>query len=174
MTEPQRQDSFQLLYASFLLPSIMPPLTRQPTHTSVQSWWSDSNPLLVANPIHTGAKPLMKRMYHRDILNFIKRQQGIPLSPETINIYASYLEWRYVSDASKIAICTELRARAEVEDEAQAIIASGWLSNLVLHSSNTGELSHACRMLGILAQHESTIGAVLEVEPCMQLITLLR
>jgi hypothetical protein len=70
----------------------MPPLTRQETRTSIYSWWSDSNPLLKGPTInlHAAAKPLMKRMYHRQALEFIKKNRGHPLSATTLEIYASY------------------------------------------------------------------------------------
>ncbi|KAJ7161855.1 armadillo-type protein [Mycena crocata] len=144
---------------------IMPPLTRQATHESLLSWWSDSNAPGATFSLHAAAKPLMKWMYHRDVLKFIKRQQGIPLSVETMGICSSYLEWKYVSDTSKIAIYVDLLERAEVEAEGQVIVTSGWLSGMVLRLEDVAGLSHACSILAILAQHESTIAAVLEVEP---------
>ncbi|KAJ7161918.1 armadillo-type protein [Mycena crocata] len=154
---------------------IMTPLARQVTHESLLSWWSDSNPPGATFSLHAAAKPLMKWMYHRDVLKFIKHQQRVPLSVETMEIYSSYLEWKYVSDASKIAILAELRDRANVEAEAQAIAASSWLLDMMLQpSARTAQLSHACRILGVLAERESTVGCILKVEPCLHLTALLR
>jgi hypothetical protein len=70
----------------------MPPMTRQDTRTSVFSWWSDSNPLLKGPTInlHAMAKPLMKRMYHRQALEFIRKNEGRPLSMATLETYSSY------------------------------------------------------------------------------------
>jgi hypothetical protein len=70
----------------------MPPLARTDTRASVHSWWSDSNPLLKGPTInlHAVAKPLMKRMYHRQAKEFIGKNRGNPLSTETVEIYSSY------------------------------------------------------------------------------------
>ncbi|KAJ7494174.1 hypothetical protein FB451DRAFT_1551334 [Mycena latifolia] len=69
----------------------MPPLTRQQTFQSILSWWSDSNAPGATINLHAAAKPLMKLMYHRQALGFVKRNNAIPLSPETVEIYSSYL-----------------------------------------------------------------------------------
>jgi hypothetical protein len=37
------------------------------------------------------AKPLMRWMYHRQALEFIRKNKGSPLSTEIVQIYASYL-----------------------------------------------------------------------------------
>ncbi|KAJ7928855.1 G-protein alpha subunit-domain-containing protein [Mycena leptocephala] len=104
----------------------MPPLTRQQTHTSIHSWWSDSNPGLQGPTIniHTIAKPLSKRMYHRQALEFIKKSRGVPLSSETLSIFSSYLPLNYVLSSTKAAVLAELVGRAEVEGDARAIVSS--------------------------------------------------
>jgi hypothetical protein len=73
----------------------MPPLTRQETRTSVFSWWSDRNPLLKGPTInlHAVAKPLMKFMYHRQALDFIRKNEDSPISATTLEIYASYFPY---------------------------------------------------------------------------------
>jgi hypothetical protein len=58
----------------FLFPP-MPSLTRQDTRTSILSWWSDSNSLLRYVNIRAAAKPLMKLMYHRQALEFIRKNR---------------------------------------------------------------------------------------------------
>jgi hypothetical protein len=70
----------------------MPPLTRQETRTSIFSWWSNSNPLLKGPTInlHAAAKPLMKFMFHRQALEFIRQNKGSPLLETTLEIYALY------------------------------------------------------------------------------------
>jgi hypothetical protein len=77
--------------------SLMPPLTRQDTRTSVFSWRSDSNPLLKGPTInlHAVAKPLMKFMYHRQALalEFIGKNQDSPLSMTKLEIYSSYFPY---------------------------------------------------------------------------------
>ncbi|KAJ7232582.1 hypothetical protein C8J57DRAFT_1578934 [Mycena rebaudengoi] len=52
----------------------MPPLARQRTLESLRSWWSDRNPNLRGPTIniHAAVKPLMKFMYDRQALEFIK------------------------------------------------------------------------------------------------------
>ncbi|KAJ7133965.1 armadillo-type protein [Mycena crocata] len=86
----------------------MPPLTRQGTLDSVFSWWSDSNTPGATINLHAAAKPLMKFMYHRQVLDFIKKQTGLPLSVDVIQIYSSYLQSKYVSAATKAMIRQEL------------------------------------------------------------------
>jgi hypothetical protein len=73
----------------------MPPLTRQDTHTSIFSWWSDSNPLLKGPTInlHAAAKPLMKFMYYRQALDSIRKNENSPLSTEILEISMSYLPY---------------------------------------------------------------------------------
>ncbi|KAJ7494023.1 hypothetical protein FB451DRAFT_1551268, partial [Mycena latifolia] len=69
----------------------MPFLTRQRTLESVLSWWSDSNPPGPTINLHAAAKPLMKLMYDRQALAFVKRNRGVTLSRETVEIYWSYV-----------------------------------------------------------------------------------
>ncbi|KAJ7483764.1 hypothetical protein B0H11DRAFT_1199447 [Mycena galericulata] len=73
-------------------PSLMPPLTRPQSRTSIFSWWSDSNPGLRGPTInlHAVAKPLLKLMYHRQALGFIEKNRGVPLSSELITSYLPY------------------------------------------------------------------------------------
>ncbi|KAJ7461935.1 hypothetical protein FB451DRAFT_475899 [Mycena latifolia] len=92
----------------------MHPCTRQPSLGSVLSWWSDSNPPGPTISLHAAAKPLMRAMYHRQALAFIKKNSGIPLSKETLEIYSSYLailRFKYVSPETKAAILRDLPAR---------------------------------------------------------------
>ncbi|KAJ7161900.1 hypothetical protein C8R43DRAFT_991720 [Mycena crocata] len=152
----------------------MPPLARSPTGGTIHSYWSDSNPFLLCNPIHAGAKPLMKLMYHRKIVNSIKRQRGIPLSRETMDIYASYLGWGYVSDLTKTKILRDLHKRAQDEAEAQAIMGSPFAFDIVLYSPNTSTLTWTCSTLARLACHDSTLGTVVDAGHCQRLVALLR
>ncbi|KAJ7504656.1 armadillo-type protein [Mycena galericulata] len=133
----------------------MPPLTRQPMPQSLHSEWSHSF-LGATISIHALAKPLMKVMYHGAVLDLIKRQQGIPLSTETMQIYANYLGWKYVAETTKTHILGDIDDRALVEPEAQ--IVRGW----------------GCWILGRLAFHASTRGAVVAAQPCARLVALLR
>jgi hypothetical protein len=40
--------------------------------------------------LHAVAKPLMKRMYHRQAKEFIRNNRGSPLSTAMVEIYSSY------------------------------------------------------------------------------------
>ncbi|KAJ7161903.1 armadillo-type protein [Mycena crocata] len=151
----------------------MPPLARQSTRQSYLSWWSDSNSLLADNPIHAAAKPLAKLMYHRDVLDLIKRQRGVPLSQQTIEIYSSYLRSKSVAHQTKAKILYELYKRAEAESEARAAVELLTVYDVLSESRNDAK-QWACFMLGKFARHESTVGAVLAVKPCTGLNTLLR
>jgi hypothetical protein len=104
----------------------MPPLTRTDTRASIFSWWSDSNPLLKGPTInlHATEKPLMKWMYHRQAMEFIRKNDGQALSTEILEIYWSYLpyvltfccvssltdgcRWDYVAWETKAAILKRL------------------------------------------------------------------
>ncbi|KAJ7079831.1 hypothetical protein C8R44DRAFT_754529 [Mycena epipterygia] len=99
-------------FVVFLLhpPSSMPSLTRQCTLDSVLSWWSDSNSLLLTGPtinLHAASKPLMRFLYHWAVLDFIKKNQRIPLTEETMQIYESYLAFQYVMQRTKTMILRE-------------------------------------------------------------------
>ncbi|KAJ7458602.1 armadillo-type protein [Mycena latifolia] len=96
----------------------MPALTRQRTLESILSWWSDSNLPGPTINLHVAAKPLMKLMYHRQALEFVKRNHGVPLSPQIMEIYWSYLTWKYVSNLTKSMILEELAKRVALEDDA--------------------------------------------------------
>jgi hypothetical protein len=70
----------------------MQPLTRQETRMNLFSWWSDRNPGLQGPTInlHAVAKPLLKLMYHRQALGFIRKNRGSPLSAATLEMYSAY------------------------------------------------------------------------------------
>ncbi|KAJ6545300.1 armadillo-type protein [Mycena capillaripes] len=149
----------------------MHPLTRQPTLDSVHSWWSDRNPVGPNLNLHAAAKPLMRFMYHRDASAFIRKHRGTPLSKETMEIYSSYLGYKYISPPTKNAILMVLQTRVKSENEAHVVADS-----LVLHL--IGELfgsldaegrRRTCRMLEGLARHGTIAKAVVG-----QLVSLLR
>ncbi|KAJ6523399.1 armadillo-type protein [Mycena vulgaris] len=102
-------------------PPFMPhPLTRQPTVDSVLSWWSDRNPPGPNINLHAVAKPLMRRMYHRAALDYISNNRGVSLSTETMEIYSSYLGYKYVFPSTKAAILEELAQMLQVSVEHDA------------------------------------------------------
>ncbi|KAJ7852428.1 armadillo-type protein [Mycena leptocephala] len=142
----------------------MHPLTRQPTLDSVFSWWSDRNPVGPNINLHAAAKPLMRLLYHRDALAFIRAQLGTPLSKETMEIYSSYLAYNYVSSSTKSAILVQLRTRVESEDEARAVTDSLGLHLIGdLLGSPDAEVRRAmCWILEGLAHHQTTTRAAME------------
>ncbi|KAJ7224886.1 armadillo-type protein [Mycena rebaudengoi] len=181
----------------------MPRLARQPTRESYFSYWSDSNSRRIANPIHAAAKPLTKFMYHLDVRNFIKRQRGIPLSAETMEIYSSYLGCEYVAHLTKAEILWELQGRAGGDSEARLIVdllalvvtSAASVSQIsndlngaravmdanalnfvpdLLQSPNSQVRRNSCWMLGRLAFRDFAVESVLAVTPCARLVSLLR
>ncbi|KAJ7450961.1 armadillo-type protein [Mycena galericulata] len=102
----------------------MPPLTRQPTRQSIFSWWSDSNPTGATINLHAAAKPLMRLLYHRQAMSFVKRNHDKLLSSEMIDIYASYIGWKYVSPSTKAMIMKELNYQVLLWDDARPRVAS--------------------------------------------------
>ncbi|KAJ7494150.1 armadillo-type protein [Mycena latifolia] len=125
----------------------MPPLTRQQTYQSILSCWSDSNPSGATINLHAAAKPLMRLMYHRQALGFVKRNRGVALSRETVEIYLSYVlygeyrlvrtpsdssySWKYVSTATKLVILEELKTRARSEEDAHVLISSNTVNAMI-------------------------------------------
>ncbi|KAF7356746.1 hypothetical protein MVEN_01009600 [Mycena venus] len=157
----------------------MLPLTRQDTRPSIHSYWSDSNPGLQGPTInlHAVAKPLMRRMYHRQAMAFITKHRGDPLSKTTLEIYSSYLPWNYVSWPTKAAIMSELSNKAISEVDARAVVDSSVFYHLVsmLGSPDSKVRYSSCMLLGNLASYESTAPVILDgLKPCKQLISLLR
>jgi hypothetical protein len=53
--------------------------------------------------LHAAAKPLMKLMYHQQVLVFIKDNREIPLSPTSADIYLSYLSYENLMMSSLLA-----------------------------------------------------------------------
>ncbi|KAJ7494136.1 armadillo-type protein [Mycena latifolia] len=163
----------------------MPPLTRQQTFQSALSWWSDSNPPGPTINLHAAAKPLMKLMYHQAALGFVKRNRGVALSRETVEIYLSYVlygdyrlvrtpsnssdSWTYVSTSTKLVILEELKTRARSEEDARVLIHSDMVDAILqLLRSSSDNMSSQLRgssaaILKNVASHsKSTSAAVIE------------
>ncbi|KAJ7479088.1 armadillo-type protein [Mycena latifolia] len=151
------------------------PLTRQPTRDSLRSWWSDRNPLGPNIDLHAAAKPLMRFMYRRDVLAFIAKTRGSPLSRENMEIYSSYLAYKYVSSSTKTTILIHLQARVEDDSDADAVGDSLvlHLADELLSSPNAGVRRPMCRILAILARRETTGAAILRRNLCPRLVSLL-
>ncbi|KAF7358381.1 hypothetical protein MVEN_00888200 [Mycena venus] len=170
--------------------SLAPRTTRPPTPQSAHSWWSDSNPTGPTISLHALAKPLMKLMHHRKALSIIKKNRGIPLSGTSMDIYSSYLAYRhpshpialhmtnipcrykYLRSSTKTAILRDLDRRAVSEEDARAVVRSLAFEDVaeILESSNAPLRSAAWKFLGELAHHESSVGAVLRVNPCERIV----
>ncbi|KAJ7494116.1 armadillo-type protein [Mycena latifolia] len=139
----------------------MPPLTRQRTLESILSWWSDSNHPGPTLNLHAAAKPVMKLMYDRQALTFVKRNRGVALSRETVEIYWSYVSWKYVPSSTKIAIVKELKSRAQSEEDARVLIHSNMVYKILqfLRSSSCDMdgwlIWDLEEILWILARHRS-------------------
>ncbi|KAJ7622368.1 armadillo-type protein [Roridomyces roridus] len=113
----------------------MPPPQRVETPRSQASWWSDRNSMLHISPtmkIHAAAKPLMKFLYHRQALGIMEDTRESPLFGELLDIYSSYLLYKYVSPATRIVVLQHLERRARSSaDDARAILCSSVLDPLI-------------------------------------------
>ncbi|KAJ7132579.1 hypothetical protein C8R44DRAFT_731238 [Mycena epipterygia] len=108
-----------------------------PTLQSIHSDWSRNLPGPTLD-LHAASKPLMKFLYHRAVLDFIKKHRGIPLSREVLEIHSSYLMFKYVSSSTKTAILRELGERAFAsEDDARALVDSDILDGFISWWSDT-------------------------------------
>ncbi|KAF7356955.1 hypothetical protein MVEN_01031500 [Mycena venus] len=156
----------------------MQPLTRQETHISIRSWWSDRNPGLQGPTIniHAMAKPILRRMYHRQALEFVENNRGSPLLSTTLDIYFSYLPLNYVWRSTKVEILWDLVDRAVSEDDARVIVDPPVFNYIagMLGSQDAENLSQLYRLLfEKLASHESTLPAIWESQACAWLVLLL-
>jgi len=153
-------------------------LTRQDTHTSVFSWWSDSNSLLRNGPtinLHALAKPLMKRMYHRQASGLIRNNRGSPLSTAMVEIYSSYFRWDYVAWKTKVVIMEELSLQTYSENCAQTLVDSPvfhYIWEMVGSSDPVAKYSSRT-LLGRLVRYKCTIPPIVKMGGCERLVALL-
>ncbi|KAJ7763436.1 armadillo-type protein [Mycena metata] len=161
-----------MLYHSLTSSSLMPPLTRQRTPQSLHSEWS-RNSLGATISIHAFAKPVMKVMYHRAVLDLIKRQRDIPLSAETMQIYTSYLGCKYVGETTKALILREIFKSVSSGPEAHVVADFLVSYEQLLDSTTVMVRCWTSLILAGLAFHPSTRGAVVVAQLCPQLVTLL-
>ncbi|KAJ7478410.1 armadillo-type protein [Mycena latifolia] len=152
------------------------PLTRQPTRDSLRSWWSDRNPVGPNINLHAATKPLMRFMYRRDVLALIDKNRGIPLTNEDMEIYSSYLAYKYVSASTKTAILMELQTRVESESDVCAVANSFvvYLLDEFLSSPEAEMRKSMCRLLAGLTRHEAAVLPLLRGNPCQQLVSRLK
>ncbi|KAJ7481283.1 hypothetical protein B0H11DRAFT_1915438 [Mycena galericulata] len=159
MTKPL----IKLMYRVQGTSSIVPRTPRPPTPQSAHSWWSDSNRTGATIPLHTLAKPLLKFLHHRKALGLIKKYRGTPLSDTSMDIYSSYLGYKYLRFSTKTAIIHDLDRRAVSEQDAHAVVRSLGSEDVteLLESPNAALRSAAWKFLGELARYESTTQLVL-------------
>ncbi|KAJ7496291.1 armadillo-type protein, partial [Mycena galericulata] len=153
----------------------MAPLTRQRTPQSIHSWWSDSNPIGPTMNLNSAAKPLMKLMYHRQALGFIRKNRDIALSEEILEIYSSYLTFQHILPSTRLAVLGELEQRANnyvSGDDARTMLHSRILEDVpeVLQSPDSRMRSLTCRLLGTLCRWEPTVVLTLSTNPCIWLV----
>ncbi|KAJ6481596.1 armadillo-type protein [Mycena vulgaris] len=154
----------------------MSPLHRQQTHGSIYSWWSDNNLTGPNINLHAATKPLLRRMHDRQALALIRKNRGTPLSSKDVEICTSYLWFKDVSPSTKIAILRETYERADSEDDALTVAKSLALYHVdaLLESPNDEFRSQTCMILARLACHETTVAAVLCINPCERLVSILQ
>ncbi|KAJ7723917.1 armadillo-type protein [Mycena metata] len=155
----------------------MPP-PRPATPQSIHSWWSDSKPLGATLSLHAAAKPLMRLMYHRQARLFVERNTASPLSTPMIDVYLSYLEYKYIAVTTKVLVLKELDRRARDDaGDARALIdslAMEWdLLESLLSSPYPAIRSSTCWIFGHLASRESSATPMLNLKPCERLLPLL-
>ncbi|KAJ7282275.1 hypothetical protein C8J57DRAFT_1710490 [Mycena rebaudengoi] len=143
----------------------MPPLTRTWT---LESWWSDSNRPGPTMNLHAAAKPLMRRMYHHQVLAFMKYNAKEQLSPLAAEISLSYLLSKDVSPSTKSILLQHLATRAETKEEASVVQSHMLYHLLELEDWKNVSLS-LFALFKSLVRHEN-IG----VETCGAVIALLR
>ncbi|KAJ6575945.1 armadillo-type protein [Mycena vulgaris] len=150
--------------------------TRQPTLDSVRSWWSDSNPTGPNINIHALAKPLMKLMYHRQALDYIAKHRDTLVSRENIEIYASYLRFKYVLSITKIAVLRDLIARVQSNDDVVAVadFISLFPCAILLEPRNANVQGWTCRLLGALANRRPGRTVTWLANVCKKLVSLLQ
>ncbi|KAJ7479289.1 armadillo-type protein [Mycena latifolia] len=118
----------------------------------------------------------MRLMYERDVVAFIKAQQGTELSKEAMEICGSYLACQYVAYSTKTTILMELHRRAASEYEACTVVDSLTLDLVedLLGSPDAGVRASTCAIMTGLSRHKSSMTALLVVNPCPRLLSLLR
>ncbi|KAJ7887161.1 hypothetical protein B0H13DRAFT_2534384 [Mycena leptocephala] len=154
----------------------MLPLQRSRAPQSLHSWWSDSNPGGAAFPIHTLAKPLSKFLHHRAVSSIVAKSRSAPLSKGSLEVLTWYLQSRDkdIGPSTKVLILQELNRRAQWEPQTWFMVEENVHHAIVqlLGSANDNILASACRLLGTLAQWRSGNAAIVDVNPCSNLVWL--
>ncbi|KAJ7215373.1 armadillo-type protein [Mycena pura] len=168
------------------------PVSPQRPPSSIHSWWSNSNPGLQGATInlHVLARPLLRRMYHRQALDLVKRNRDKPLSSELLYIISGYLPVNYVWPATKVVILSELLRRArkaaillersgqDRQDDRRTIVDDAFvlhqITSEMLESPHTEVRKVACELLGTLCNLSSTTPVILRMDGWIRLVNLLR
>ncbi|KAF7369624.1 hypothetical protein MVEN_00293200 [Mycena venus] len=156
----------------------MPQLTRQVSPQSIHSDWSDSKPPGATISIHAVAKPLMRLMYHQQASKYMKQDRDLPLSRENINMYLSWLEYKYVGTATKKKILEYIAKKklsdADAFEVAQTLLLNSDVVQAFLQAVDTQLQIYACDVLVNLATNTSSAPVVLQLNPCGRLVSFLR
>ncbi|KAK7000286.1 hypothetical protein R3P38DRAFT_3617052 [Favolaschia claudopus] len=85
----------------------------QQSTPSLLSYWSDNMSVGPNLPLHTLSKPAIRFLYQLQVKKFIKATEKYPLSEYTMEVFDSYLRYKYISSATKCMIIEHLHARLE-------------------------------------------------------------
>ncbi|KAK6974889.1 hypothetical protein R3P38DRAFT_577576 [Favolaschia claudopus] len=88
-------------------------LRYQQSTTSLLSYWSDNMSIGPNLPLHTLSKPAMRFLYRLQVRKFIKANEDHPLSEEIMEVFDSYLGYKYISSATKRMILRHLYSRLQ-------------------------------------------------------------
>ncbi|KAJ7924208.1 armadillo-type protein, partial [Mycena leptocephala] len=150
----------------------MPPLTRQVSPQSIHSDWTDSRPTGPTINIHALAKLLMRPMYHQQVSKYMKKDRGLPLSRENIEIY------KHVGTSTKAKILRCIAKKKISDDDACEVAHLFLLDSVVmdqfLQARDDRMQINACDVLRNLALHTSSAPIILQLNPCGRLVSLLR
>ncbi|KAF7369665.1 hypothetical protein MVEN_00297600 [Mycena venus] len=140
-----------------------------PSLRSMHSWWSDSNSIGATFDLHAAAKPLMGLLYHRQARNFIRENVGILLSNANVDIFLSYLAFKYTSPATKRMVLRHLSERAASKKDAQTLIKSNLVqSDLLVELLNSPDekTSNGARWIIVqLTLHDPTALEIRGINP---------
>ncbi|KAK7006329.1 hypothetical protein R3P38DRAFT_2794065 [Favolaschia claudopus] len=85
----------------------------QTSRGSILSYWSDNMSVGPNLPLHTLSKPAIWLLYHLQARKYIKTNHNQPLSEAMINMFDTYLGYKYISSATKIMILQHLCERLQ-------------------------------------------------------------
>ncbi|KAJ7633211.1 armadillo-type protein [Roridomyces roridus] len=111
--------------------------------------------------LHTMTKPLLRLMYHRQALEYIKNNEL--LTEAMLDIYSSYLECKYVASRTKLSVLSHLvyKSRRNIE-EAQSVVDSSVFSAIpqLVESPNPHIRRESVKLINTLADHKSVVAPI--------------